>query len=64
MTEKLLDCIHSILSLYEDVSELWDIWFGQGKYCNLSFEEGSDIVSEKLRDMNQKYNMGLVRDAS
>lgn len=60
--EKSHDCIHSILSLYEDFSELWDVWFGQGKYCGLSFKSGSDIISEKLRDMNKKYNMGLVQE--
>ena len=56
MTEKILE------ALYEDISELWDVWFGQGRYCNLSFDEGSDIISEKLRHMNHTFNMGLVQD--
>ena len=56
MTEKILE------SLYEDLSELWDIWFGQGQYFGLDFEANSDIMSEKLRYMNHKYNMGLVQD--
>jgi hypothetical protein len=37
----------------DEFAELWDMWFG--------LADSSTIV-EKLRDINHKYNLGLVEE--
>jgi len=37
----------------EDFSELWDLWFGKAD---------SDTILHKLREINHKYNLGLVEE--
>ena len=39
--------------LEEDFSELWNMWFGL---------EDSSTITEKLRQINHKYNLGLVEE--
>lgn len=37
----------------EDFVELWSMWFGM---------EDSSTITEKLRQINHEYNLGLVEE--
>ena len=42
----------------EEFAELWDMWFGLNGYIRAD----SSTIVEKLRDINHKYNLGLVEE--
>jgi len=40
-------------TLYDDFAELWNMWFGL---------EDSERITELLRHINHKFNLGLVEE--
>ena len=44
---------HESMISEEDFSELWNMWFGLAD---------SPTITEKLRQINHEYNLGLVEE--